>query len=143
MTGGPYPVSVNLKACLLMALPTQKDQRKPPAAHWASADLLAQQDTGAAIRAALADPRRPQGTRRDALGAFLVAGATRERTAPKTSQRLLKRLLSHFAYDESPAVRTRICCVEAAGPIAQGPQGPIAASCGKRRPPVGRGSRRR
>jgi hypothetical protein len=26
-------------------------------------------------------------------------------------QGLLKRLLSHFAYDESPAVRTRICCV--------------------------------
>jgi len=42
--------------------------------------------SGAAITAAaLADPRRPQG--------------------------LLKRVLSHFAYGESLAVRTRICCV--------------------------------
>jgi hypothetical protein len=54
------------------------------------------------------------GTRRDSLGAFLVAGATWVAEAPKTSQRLLKRALSHFAYDESPAPRTRICCVAAA-----------------------------
>jgi hypothetical protein len=59
------------------------------------------------------DPRAPQaapGTRRDSLGAFLVAGALGEQDSPKTSQRLLKRAVSHFAYGESLAVRTRICC---------------------------------
>jgi hypothetical protein len=64
------------------------------------------------------------GTRRDPLGAFLVARANWVATAPKTSQGLLKRLVSHFAYDESPAVRTRICCVEAADPTARQPKGP-------------------
>jgi hypothetical protein len=51
------------------------------------------------------------GTRRDLLGAFLVAGTTWVADRPKASQRLLKRVLSHFAYGESLAVRTRICCV--------------------------------
>jgi hypothetical protein len=46
-----------------------------------------------------------------------VAGATWVADNPKTSQRLLKRLLSHFDYDESPAVMTRICCVEAADAV--------------------------
>jgi hypothetical protein len=59
-------------------------------------------------------PQAAPGTRRDSLGAFLVAGAIWVADSPKTSQRLLKRLLSHFAYGESPAAGTRICCAEAA-----------------------------
>jgi hypothetical protein len=54
------------------------------------------------------------GTRRDSLGAFLVAGATWVADSPKTSQRLLKRVLSHFAYGESLAVRGS----HLSGPIA-------------------------
>jgi hypothetical protein len=41
------------------------------------------------------------GTRRDSLGAFLVAGVAWVADSPKTSQRLLKPFLSHFAYGES------------------------------------------
>jgi hypothetical protein len=54
-------------------------------------------------------------TRRDWLGAFLVARPPWVADNPKTSQRLLKRVLSHFSYDESPAVGTLICCVSVVG----------------------------
>jgi hypothetical protein len=40
-----------------------------------------------------------------------VAGATWVADSPQTSQRLLKRVLSHFDYGESLAIRTRIRCV--------------------------------
>jgi hypothetical protein len=59
----------------------------------------------------LGHPWSSAATRRDSLGAFLVAGATWVADGAQTSQRLLKRVLSHFADDESLAVRTRICCV--------------------------------
>jgi hypothetical protein len=62
------------------------------------------------------------GTRRDSLGAFLVAGA---KNLPAT----LKRVLSHFAYDESPEVRTRTCCVVDGRPDSpKDLRGPLAAS---------------
>jgi hypothetical protein len=67
------------------------------------------------------------GIRRDSLGAFFVAGATLVADSPKTSQRLLKRVLSHFAYGESLAVRTRICCVVGGRPDS--PKGPPIAAC--------------
>jgi hypothetical protein len=60
------------------------------------------------------DPRlskRPQGLVGTRWVRFWWPGPPGVADGPKTSQRLLKRLLSHFAYDESPAVRTRICCV--------------------------------
>jgi hypothetical protein len=47
---------------------------------------------------------------------FRWRGPPGQRTAPKTSQRLLKRVLSHFAYGESLTVRTRICCVVGSRP---------------------------
>jgi hypothetical protein len=59
------------------------------------------------------------GTRRDSLGAFLVAGATWVADNPQTSQRLLKRVLSHFAYGESLAVRTRMSTDVLAGYIRE------------------------
>jgi hypothetical protein len=37
---------------LVMAPPGRKDRRKPSAAHWESADLPAERDTDATIRAA-------------------------------------------------------------------------------------------
>jgi len=45
-------VSPQREACLLLAQPGRKNRRRPSAAHRESADLPAEQDTGAAIRAA-------------------------------------------------------------------------------------------
>jgi hypothetical protein len=59
---------------------------------------------------------------------FWWPGPPRVADSPKTSQRLLKRALSHFAYDESPAVRTRICCVVGGRPDSpKDLRGPLAA----------------
>jgi hypothetical protein len=61
------------------------------------------------------DPRlskRRQGTRRTRWVRFWWPGPPgRVADSSKASQRLLERVLSHFAYGESLAVRTRICCV--------------------------------
>ena len=64
------------------------------------------------------------GLRRKATGVLFRIDATLERTAPKTSQRLLKRVLSHFTHDESPGVKTRIWCVVGGRHDPSSPNGP-------------------
>jgi hypothetical protein len=61
-------------------------------------------------------PKWPQGFLRDSPVRFLGSGGGLVADGPKARQRLLKRVLSPFAQDESPAVRTRICCGLATGP---------------------------
>jgi hypothetical protein len=109
------------RKALHLARLRRKDPRKP-SGPLGPADLPAQQDAGAAISAAaLAAPPALQatpGTRTGLLGVFdrrghLVADG------PKNLPATLKRRPESFAYGESLAVRTRICCVVAAGPIAQ------------------------
>jgi CBS domain-containing protein len=115
------------------AQPGRKDRREPSAT-LGPADLPAERridplDRPPPLQAA------PE-TRRDSLGAFLVPGGAWVADSPKTSQRLLKGLLSHFAYDESPAVRTRICCVSGRPDSPKGPRR-VCWSRGKYRAPWG------
>jgi hypothetical protein len=96
----------------------------------ASADLVGQH-TGATIRAALADLRlckRPQGLVGLAGWVFGGRGHLGSGPPPKPPSELLKRVLSHFAYGESLAVRTRICCVVGGRPDSpKDLKGPLAA----------------
>jgi hypothetical protein len=70
-----------------------------------------------------------------AAGPSLMAQWPDRPQHPKRPQGLLKCALSHFPHDESPAVKTRMCCAAGGGPHRpdcpsqpkrpQGPLGPL------------------
>jgi hypothetical protein len=61
------------------------------------------------------------GTPAGLTGAFSRVEAPRVADSASSLPATFRTLLSHFAHDGSPAVRTRICCVVAAGPTTAAP----------------------